>query len=334
MPTFNDIRLNHLLDHILLETNVDGDYHHAIYEYQGITNIYDLLAIPAADIEVLKFKPPGKTNKVQIGRGLAMKLIYAIKYIAHMNNTHNSGSMLAEDEFVKLTVADFREWRNMEIHKNITTLSIPPPPSSTVTATSKPVDPVHEFDKGIKRDPTAFPKLKDERFWDQFLRSTHAVARTQKMINVLDKGYTPTTVPDKELFDRQQAYMYAVAESTLLTDKGQELVRKYKDTFDAQKIYQDLLDYHAKSTKATQNASELLSYITSNKLGTDSWDGSSESYVTHWCETVRHMIWLTRNSSWLKRHCWSCFRMLSTPLWNSVLSRNVLNLTVSSMEPS
>ena len=149
-----------------------------------------------------------------------------------------------------------------------------------MTATSKPLDPIHEFDKGIKRDPTAFPKLKDERFWDQFLRSTHAVARTQKMINVLDKGYTPTTVPDKELFDRQQAYMYAVAESTLLTDKGQELVRKYEDTFDAQKIYQDLLDYHAKSTKAIQNASELLSYITSNKLGTDSWDVSSKSYVT------------------------------------------------------
>jgi hypothetical protein len=60
--------------------------------------------------------------------------------------------------------------------------------------TSKPVDPVHEPDQGIKRDPTAFPKLKDERFRDQFLRSTHAVARTQKMIHVFGKNYTPTTV--------------------------------------------------------------------------------------------------------------------------------------------
>jgi hypothetical protein len=80
--------------------------------------------------------------------------------------------------------------------------------------------------------------------------------------------------------------MYEVAESTLLMDKGQELFRKYEDTFDAQKIYQELLDYHAKSTKATQNVSELLSHITSNKLGTNSWNGSSESYVTHWRETV------------------------------------------------
>jgi hypothetical protein len=143
MPTFSDLRLNHLFDHILLETNVEGEPHHAIAEYQGITDIYELLAILAADIEVLKYKPSGKSNRVQIGKGLAMKLIYAIKYIAYMNNTQNSGLMLAEDEFIKLMAADFREWRNIEIHKNVATLPIPPPPSSTITATSKPVDPVH-----------------------------------------------------------------------------------------------------------------------------------------------------------------------------------------------
>jgi hypothetical protein len=47
----------------------------------------------------------------------------------------------------------------------------------------------------------AFPKLKDERYWDQFLCSAHAVARTQKMINVFNKNYVPTTAPDKELFE-------------------------------------------------------------------------------------------------------------------------------------
>ena len=73
MPTFMDIRLNYLLDHILLETDVDGEDHHAIHEYQGITDIYELLAIPAANIEVLKYKPSGKTSKVQIRKGLAMK---------------------------------------------------------------------------------------------------------------------------------------------------------------------------------------------------------------------------------------------------------------------
>ena len=57
MPTFNDKRLNHLLDHILLETDSDGDYHQAIFEYQGVNNIFDLMAIPAIDIEAFKYKP-------------------------------------------------------------------------------------------------------------------------------------------------------------------------------------------------------------------------------------------------------------------------------------
>ena len=89
---------------------------------QGITNIYELLAIPAADIEVLKYKPSGKTNKVQIGKGLAMKLIYAIKYVAHMNNTYNNGSMLVEKEFVKLNAVDFKEWHNIEMHRPRSTI--------------------------------------------------------------------------------------------------------------------------------------------------------------------------------------------------------------------
>ena len=34
---------------------------------------------------------------------------------------------------------------------------------------SKTLTPVQEFDKGMKRDVSAFPVLKDERFWDDFL---------------------------------------------------------------------------------------------------------------------------------------------------------------------
>jgi hypothetical protein len=160
--------------------------------------------------------------------------------------------------------------------------------STTTTTTAKKVtDPVQEFDKGVKRDITVFPSLKDERNWDQFLRTTKAIARTQKMSNVLDSTYVPSTTEEKDLFERQQAYMYSVAESTLKTDKGQELVRIHEEQFDAQKIYKELTEYHAKSTKAIQNASDLLSYITSHRLGEDTWSGNTESYVVHWKETVR-----------------------------------------------
>jgi hypothetical protein len=81
--------------------------------------------------------------------------------------------------------------------------------------------------------------------------------------------------------------MYSVAQATLTNPKGQELVRRYEDTYDAQKIYQELEEYHSKSTIATQTASELLSYITSHRLGEDTWSGTTESYVVHWKDVVR-----------------------------------------------
>jgi hypothetical protein len=152
-------------------------------------------------------------------------------------------------------------------------------------STTKKLDPVQEFDKGIKRDPAAFPTLKDERYWDSFWRTTKAVARTQRVDQVLDPRYIPIGALKTDLFDRQKAYMYSVAQATLTNPKGQELVRRYEDTYDAQKIYQELEEYHAKSTKATQTASELLSYITSHRLGEDTWSG--ESYVIHWKDVVR-----------------------------------------------
>ena len=73
--------------------------------------------------------------------------------------------------------------------------------TTTTTTTKKVMDPVQEFDKGVKRDITVFPSLKDERNWDQFLRTTKAIARTQKMSNVLDSTYVPSTPEEKDLFE-------------------------------------------------------------------------------------------------------------------------------------
>lgn len=81
--------------------------------------------------------------------------------------------------------------------------------------------------------------------------------------------------------------MYSVAQTTLQTDKGQELVRDYEDTSDAQKVYEKICEYHATSTKATNQASELLTHITSNRLGLDTWPNTTEAYMVHWQESVR-----------------------------------------------
>jgi hypothetical protein len=65
-------------------------------------------------------------------------------------------------------------------------------------------------------------------------------------------------------------------------------VRAHKTDYDAQNIYQKLVDHHLKSTKAAMDSSTILSYITSAKLGDHgTWKGTTESFITHWQDQVR-----------------------------------------------
>ena len=54
------------------------------------------------------------------------------------------------------------------------------------------------FKKGIKREITAYPSLKDERYFDGFKRSLFIVAKTHECSEVLDPNYTPGSEPEEE----------------------------------------------------------------------------------------------------------------------------------------
>ena len=114
-----------------------------------------------------------------------------------------------------------------------------------------------------------------------------AQARAQDLSDVLDINFVPTTPEATELFVEKQKYVYAVFEKVLLTDKGKALVRQYGPTFDAQKVYGDLCAYGNSSTRATMEASNLLSYITSSKFGDGTWKGTAHGYILHWQDQVR-----------------------------------------------
>ena len=92
---------------------------------------------------------------------------------------------------------------------------------------------------------------------------------------------------EKEVFEQKQKYIYAVFSKTLLTDKGKSLVREHEKDYNAQLVHKKLLDYAQKSTKASVKSSQLLTYITSARLGTGSWKGSSHSFILHWQNQVR-----------------------------------------------
>ena len=104
------------------------------------------------------------------------------------------------------------------------------------------------FKKGIKREETAYPTLKDERYFDGFSRSLYITAKSHECEQVLDTDYTPSSA-EKNLFEAKQIFMFSVSDEHLLTNKGKAIVRKYVCTTDAQLVWKDFQDHMKSSSK-------------------------------------------------------------------------------------
>ena len=71
----------------------------------------------------------------------------------------------------------------------------------------------------------------------------------------------------------------------LQTDRGKKHVREHEADFDAQEVHKKLVDFHSTSAKASMNAADTLSHVTTAKIET--WKGTSESFVLHWQDQIR-----------------------------------------------
>ena len=93
------------------------------------------------------------------------------------------------------------------------------------------------FKKGIKREITAYPSLKDERYFDGFKRSLFIVAKTHECSEILDPNYIPGSEPEEqELFEAKQTFMFSVFNTNLQTDMGKTIVRRHLASTDTQAV--------------------------------------------------------------------------------------------------
>lgn len=197
-------------------------------------------------------------------------------------------------DWLQVTKKDFDDFRMTPT----TLLGVAPIIPNTPLSKSSPVvsgyptpppgpNPVDLFRRGIKRDPTVFPILKDERFNDQWHRSFTIQANAQGVSDVLDPKYKAPDSTAQALFDEKQKFLFAVLDTKVLTDKGKAILRKYEATSNAQMAYADLLDHHLKSTKASMSSSTILSYLSSTKITDGNWHGTTEGYILNWQDKVR-----------------------------------------------
>ena len=171
-------------------------------------------------------------------------LIMLRKYIHHLvQDSHLSVSSdatdhaLEPDNFLHTTFHQFMSWKLNEI----TTSSPSPPPS--VTASDPRADSsapscssqLLNFKRDIKRDISAYPTLKDEKYYESFKRSMLVTARAHDCEEILQPTFCPRGDADsQELFRLKNDFMYSVFNKCLLSDMGKTIVRKHFDNMNAQ----------------------------------------------------------------------------------------------------
>ena len=271
----------------LLETLLDqdpGSIMHRVLDMNLLKSPHDIVSMAETTFDHLTYLSEDGKSELTIPRG-GVGLLTAFKRFVLFQEYR--GTPIQDDEWVTIDPDDFNNFRistdfTFHIPSTLSTGSRP-----TFSMSGPSIDIVRDFRRGIKRDASQFSPLRDDGAWDSWHRTTVAQARAQDVSEVLDGTHNPATQDEQDLFDEKQKYMFAVFEKTLLTDKGKALVRAHQRKYDAQRIFSELSAYALQSTKASMDASSLLSYITTTRLGDGQWKGTTHAFILHWQDQVR-----------------------------------------------
>ncbi len=209
------------------------------------------------------------------------------KAFIHYEQSVNKQTYRYQTELFRIGEFSFNTFRREVFPVKYNNGPIPPGPDANWAKSLKSTK-ADTFKKGIKRDITAFPTLKQDTPFDHWKRRMIAQAKAQDCGDVLSEDYVPLNSEDIEEFQLKQIFMYSVFTTHLLSDKGKELVRLHEDKSDAQRIFIELTEHHTTATLGDAKITDLMSYITTTRLGNDSpWNGTTHAFVLHFQQQMR-----------------------------------------------
>ena len=245
--------------------------------FQGVHNILDLLSW---DQEELKAVPAQQVYSLDDhGQGLYLRMNQIkqmcglITYMKHVFGAYNSDIDPRDDPFHPFSPEEWSQHTSTMLRtyliQHLPNPNGPEPvpsgpiPSSRPKGYSPAAIELMDFKKGIKREISAYPSLKDERYFDGFKRSLFIVAKTHECNEVLDPNYTPGSEPEeKELFEAKQTFMFSVFNANLQTDMGKTIVREHLANTDAQAVWKELSEHMRTSSKGASEKRRLTQYVT------------------------------------------------------------------------
>ena len=135
------------------------------------------------------------------------------------------------------------------------------------------------FKRGIKRDISAYPTLKDKKYYESFKRSVLVTARAHDCEEILQPTFRPRGDADSlELFRLKNDFMYSVFNKCLLSDMGKTIVRKHLDNMNAQRVWEEFATHMTTSSKGKAEKHRLHTYVTTTILD-KSWKGTTEQFI-------------------------------------------------------
>ena len=153
----------------------------------------------------------------------------------HIHQASAKATYFGPFYYVQIDPQDYDEWRistpEEEIHfQTPSKLGSPATPRSMATSqASESYITLTNFKKGIKRDASAYPIFKNERFYNTFIRHFKATAKAQGLSTLMDPNFTPRSDEyEEQLFQEQQDFLYSVLISSLKTDFSEALVKDHE----------------------------------------------------------------------------------------------------------
>ena len=250
-------------------------------EHRGIPTVHEVIAQnfhkPHALEDNLKFITQGKTCYIQSNVMISLSLM--ITYIRHRQYSTKS-KYFGPFYYIQIDPQDYDEWRTTppeeEIHfQTPSKLGSPTTPRSNVSSeASESYITLTKFKKGIKRDASAYPIFKNERYYNTFIRHFKATAKAQGLNSLMDPNFTPGSDEyEQQLFEEQQDFLYSVLISSLKTQ-----------------LILDLLHEHhtGNSQYSRAEINRITKYLTNIKLD-DTWRGTNECFLMHYNDQL-HLL--------------------------------------------
>ena len=226
--------------------------------HQGIPNVHEIIVQGFRRPQILEddlhFIRENKTCYIKTHVMTSLSLMIA--YIKHLRRS-DKATHFGPFYYIQIDPQDYDEWRIETAEEDIhfqtpSKLGSPATPRSMATSqTSDSYITLTNFKKGIKRDASAYPILKNERYYNTFIRHFKATAKAQGLNTLMDPNFTPGSDEyEQQLFQEQQDFLYSVLISSLKTDFSEALVKDHEGDAQLKDQQQMIIDHNRSLPKS------------------------------------------------------------------------------------